>query len=90
MAERERVPERARERILRDHARTVARRVASGAACEVTVAGRRLSVLAPRRKSCPDWARLRVAVPHAESLRPRLDHALTLAARGERPDGPAL
>ncbi|SLJ82157.1 Uncharacterised protein [Mycobacteroides abscessus subsp. abscessus] len=47
-------------------------------------------MLAPRRKSCPDWVRLRVAVPHAESLRPRLDHALTLAARDERPDGPAL
>lgn len=76
MSKRERVSEQS----LLDHARTVVRRVAAGAVCELTVDGRSLAALPSVRNFRPAQARSRFAVPHAEAVRGRLDRVFTEAA----------
>ncbi|WP_157171965.1 hypothetical protein [Nocardia higoensis] len=76
MSKRERVSEQS----LLDHARTVARRVAAGAACEITVGGRDVAVLPSGRDSRPAQGPSRYAVPHADPIRERLDRVFAEAA----------
>ncbi|WP_067860086.1 hypothetical protein [Nocardia shimofusensis] len=77
MSKRERVSEQS----LLDHARTVSRRVAAGAACEITVGGRPLGALPSRRSSRPAQGSSRYAVPHADPVCERLDRVFAEAAR---------
>jgi len=72
--------ERLSEQSLLDHARTVARRVAAGAACEITVDGRPLAALPSRRNSRPAHCPSVFAIPHPETVRGRLDRVFTEAA----------
>jgi len=76
MSKRERVSEQS----LLDHARTVVRRVAAGVVCELTVDGRPLAALPSPRNSRPAQSPLRFAVPHADTVRGRLDRVFTEAA----------
>ncbi|MBF6355103.1 hypothetical protein IU449_11220 [Nocardia higoensis] len=77
MSKRERVSEQS----LLDHARAVSRRVAAGAACEITVGGRSLGALPSRRRPRPVVGPSRYAVSHADPACERLDRVLAEAAR---------
>lgn len=63
-----------------DHARAVARRIAAGAACEITVGGRKPAVLSSRRGAGAARVPARYVVAHADPVRERLDRVLAEAA----------
>ncbi|WP_280504447.1 hypothetical protein, partial [Nocardia farcinica] len=58
----------------------LARRIAAGAACEITVGGRPLAVLSARRGARAGRGPARYVVAHADPVRDRVDRVLAAAA----------